>query len=72
MTTTTLTIKGMSCGNCVRHVESALKKLDGVAAVTVDLAAGQATVEFNPQTVNINGLKQAVSDAGYEALINGD
>ncbi|MGI2336723.1 MAG: heavy-metal-associated domain-containing protein [Dehalogenimonas sp.] len=70
MTTTTLMIKGMSCGNCVRHVESALKKKNGVAAVTVDLAAGQATVEYDPQTVDLNGLKQAVTDAGYEAETN--
>ncbi|MDV2989718.1 MAG: cation transporter [Dehalogenimonas sp.] len=70
MTTTTLTIKGMSCGNCVRHVESALKKQNGVAAVTVDLAAGQATVEFDPQATNLNTLKQAVTDAGYEATAN--
>jgi copper ion binding protein len=69
---TTLTVKGMSCGNCVRHVEGALRKLPGVAAVTVDLAAGQATVEYNPEEANITLLKQAVAGAGYEAAVNGE
>lgn len=71
MTTTTLTVKGMSCGNCVRHVEGALKKLPGVASVTVDLSAGQATVDYNPEEVNITLLRQAVRDAGYEVTVEG-
>ena len=36
--TVTLTVDGMTCGNCVRRVENALNRLDGVWA-EVDLGA---------------------------------
>lgn len=67
MTTTTLLVKGMSCGNCIRHVESALKKVTGVGSVTVDLTSGEAMVEYDPLTATIDDLKKAVEAAGYEA-----
>ena len=67
MTTTTLLVKGMSCGNCIRHVESALKKVPGVGSVTVDLTSGEAMVEYDPSAATLNDLKKAVEAAGYEA-----
>ena len=67
MTTTTFLVKGMSCGNCIRHVESALKKVPGVGSVTVDLTSGEAMVEYDPSIATIDNLKKAVEAAGYEA-----
>jgi copper chaperone len=40
MTTTTYAVTGMSCEHCVTAVTAELGGLDGVSAVTVDLAAG--------------------------------
>lgn len=62
-----LSVKGMSCGGCVRHVEMALKKVAGVSSVAVDLAAGKATVEFDPAQTTRNALAKAVTTAGYPA-----
>ena len=70
MTTIILSISGMSCGNCVRHVEGALKKLPGVAAVEVELSSGRATVEYDATAVTPDVLKKAVADAGYTAAID--
>lgn len=39
-----LNVSGMTCGSCVKHVTSALKALDGVGDVNVDLAAGKVKV----------------------------
>ncbi len=63
--TVTLSVKGMSCGGCVRHVESALKGVPGVGTVAVDLAKGKATVEYNPAQTTPDTLKKAVDKAGY-------
>ncbi|MDD6383283.1 MAG: heavy metal translocating P-type ATPase, partial [Selenomonadaceae bacterium] len=41
----TLTIKGMMCAHCQKHVHDALAKMDGVTAVTVDLEGGKADVK---------------------------
>jgi copper chaperone len=69
MTTINLTVKGMSCGGCVRHVETALKKVAGVGAVSVDLAKGKASVEYDPVKTKPEALKKAVDAAGYPTTI---
>jgi copper chaperone len=33
MSTTTFTVKGMTCGHCVNHVTEEVKKIAGVTAV---------------------------------------
>ena len=35
-----LAVSGVTCSSCVKHVTSALKQLDGVEDVSVDLATG--------------------------------
>ena len=65
----TLNIKGMSCGHCVQHVETALKKVAGVGAVSVDLAKGKASVEYDPVKTKPEALKKAVDTAGYPTTI---
>ena len=64
--TVTLTVDGMTCGNCVRRVENALNRLDGVWA-EVDLGAHRATVRTK-QRPDEAALRQAVRGAGYLVL----
>jgi Cu+-exporting ATPase len=45
--TYTYTIYGMSCNNCRAHVEEALKKVDGVTSVSVDLQKAEAVIIMN-------------------------
>jgi copper chaperone len=40
-------VAGMTCGHCQRAVESAIRDLEGVSDVQVDLKLGQATVIGN-------------------------
>ena len=62
---TTLNIGGMTCAACVGHVETALKKLDGVVDATVNLATEKATVEHLPDVVGIADFRRAVQEIGY-------
>jgi Cu+-exporting ATPase len=66
----TIPIGGMTCAACVRRVEKAVGKLDGVQAVSVNLATEKATVDYDPQTVRLPQIKQAIEKAGYQALDN--
>jgi copper chaperone CopZ len=66
--TITLSIAGMTCANCVAHVEGGLRSVHGVINVNVILATEHATVEITPGAVTIADLKHAVKDAGYEVL----
>lgn len=60
-----ISIEGMSCGHCSARVEKALKAVNGVAKVEVNLAAKNAVVELLGNIDN-NVLKEAVEDAGYD------
>jgi copper ion binding protein len=60
----TISIDGMTCGNCVRHVTEALTELEGVTSVNVDLAGKKADVEAE-DSVSDDKLKEAVVEAGY-------
>jgi Cu+-exporting ATPase len=66
-----LQIDGMHCASCVQAVERSLKNVDGVASAAVNLATESATVEFDPAQVDVERLRKAVSDAGYEASEQG-
>ncbi len=66
-----LEIEGMHCASCVQAVEKSLKNLDGVGNASVNLATESATVEFDPSQVDVERLRKAVSDAGYEASERG-
>jgi P-type Cu+ transporter len=66
-TTCTLEIGGMTCASCVRRVEKALSRIDGVAAAEVNLATEVATVAFDPQRAGLEQLSAAVARAGYTA-----
>lgn len=61
-----LTIDGMTCSNCVRRVENALNRLDGVWC-TVDLGQRRALLRLKQEPDEVR-LRQAVRAAGYTVL----
>ena len=63
-----LRIGGMVCAMCVGALEIALKKLDGVIDVRVNLAAEKAYVTYNSGMVGIDEMKEAVENTGYQFL----
>ncbi len=63
-----LNIGGMSCINCARSIEKALKKLDGVTQATVNLAAEKALIDYNPDTLNQKTIEDAITQAGYQVI----
>lgn len=60
-----ITIKGMDCADCVRHVEHTLAGLPGVNKVQVLLASEKAILQIDPSQVTLPMLRQAVEKAGY-------
>ena len=65
MTQLTLSINGMSCGHCVKHVSDALKGLPGVTTETVTV--GEAKLSYDASATSPAVIQRAISDAGYEA-----
>ena len=60
-----LDIEGMSCMHCVKHVEEALKELEGVIGVTVNLNEKNAVVELDGD-VQDEQLTEVIEDVGYD------
>jgi P-type Cu+ transporter len=58
-------VKGMDCAECTQHVRHAIAGLPGVQHVEVFLASERATVELDPDRVDIEAVRKAVADAGY-------
>jgi P-type Cu+ transporter len=65
---TELSVHGMTCQNCVRHVREAIHAVPGVSTASVNLDTQSATVRwstgFDP---NVDALVRAVNNAGYQA-----
>ena len=61
----TMEIKGMMCGHCKAHVETACKGVPGVTDAVVDLDAKNVTVTGD---ADVAALKKAITDAGYEVV----
>lgn len=63
-----LRVGGMACAMCVGALEIALKKLDGVTDVRVNLAAENAYITYNPRLTGLPDMKRAIEEAGYQYL----
>lgn len=62
----TFPVQGMSCGSCVRHIAAALAGIPGVKTVDVNLAAGEVSVSFNPQTTAPAVIAESIRKSGYQ------
>ena len=68
---TMLDVDGMTCSSCMRHVEAALRELDGIDQVEVKLKDGKVRVAHDPSRATIDEMIQALGDAGYESRLAG-
>ncbi len=62
----TLRVGGMTCASCVRRVERALSRVEGVEAASVNFASATAHVSLG-EALDTDALVAAVERAGYEA-----
>ena len=60
-----ISIDGMSCENCVRHVREALAGLDGVTGVDVSLEKGEAEVQASADLSDAL-IKETLDEEGYD------
>lgn len=68
MTTTTITVSGMTCGHCEAAVKEELGALAGVSDVAVDLnAGGDSPVTItSSDPLDDAAIRAAVDEAGYK------
>ena len=67
MTTTTYSVSGMTCGNCVNHVTEEVSEVEGVKNVNVQLE-GTMSVESD-ERIPFDFIVEAVREAGDYTVV---
>ncbi|MGV2503452.1 heavy-metal-associated domain-containing protein [Priestia megaterium] len=57
MENVTLSVKGMSCGHCVKAVEGGVGELNGVKSLTFLFHTAKVTVAFSPSQLTVQDIK---------------
>jgi copper chaperone len=65
MSTTSVTVMGMSCGGCASSVREEIGDIRGVSTVDVDLASGTVIITSEGPVDSV-AIKTAVEEAGYQ------
>ncbi len=61
----------MTCSACSAHVEKSVCKLEGIAAVNVNLLQNSMTVEYDEAVLKTDDIIHAVESGGYGAFPQG-
>ena len=72
METKTIPVVGMACAGCAANVERHLNQLDGVASASVNFAARTALVSYDPKTISLQQMKEAILKAGFDLVVEED
>ena len=65
----TIPVVGMACSACSANVEKKLNSLDGVKRATVNLPGRTALVEYNPEEISLERMKNEINAIGYDLVI---
>ena len=63
--TADISLPTIQCGTCVRTIEKALDKTEGVLNIDIDVENKKATVTFNDSKTNLSKIEDAIVKAGY-------
>ncbi|OGN93304.1 MAG: copper-translocating P-type ATPase, partial [Chloroflexi bacterium RBG_13_50_10] len=58
-------VTGMTCATCARTIGRGLSETHGVKQANVNFASEQASVEYDPNKVNLAQIKDTISQLGY-------
>ncbi|XP_020597036.1 probable copper-transporting ATPase HMA5 [Phalaenopsis equestris] len=64
----TFSVFGMTCSACAGSVEKAIKRLSGILNAAVDVLNNRAQVIFYSNFVSEDQIREAIEDAGFEAI----
>lgn len=68
----TIPVVGMACSACSANVEKKLNSLAGISSASVSLPGRSALIDYDPTSISLEKMKQAVNDIGYDLVIEND
>jgi Cu+-exporting ATPase len=57
----------MHCDACVGLIEETLGETEGVLTASVDLVTARAVVDYEPELIDVDGIRSIIADTGYTA-----
>ena len=61
-------VLGMTCSACSSHVEKAVRKVNGIKSVEVNLLTNSMMVDYDETVTTVEQITSAVDVAGYKAI----
>lgn len=62
---------GLNCASCAARAERIVGGLEGVEHASVNFAAANVMISYDPNHISVQQIRKAVADAGYD-LVMGD
>jgi sulfite exporter TauE/SafE/copper chaperone CopZ len=72
LTTVTIRVEGMTCGQCENRIEKAVGALGGVLEVKASAGISEVWVKYDPARAALGSMYEAIRRAGYEVIGRGD
>ncbi|KAI9682238.1 MAG: hypothetical protein M1817_000292 [Caeruleum heppii] len=69
ISTTTLSVGGMTCGACTSAVEGGFKDVPGLKSFSVSLLSERAVVEHDPSLLTAEQIAEIIEDRGFDASV---
>lgn len=69
LTTTTVSVEGMTCGACTSALEGGFKNVAGVRQFNISLLAERAVIIHDPKALSADRIVQIIEDRGFDAKI---
>lgn len=63
-----LKVDGMSCGNCVKAIETNVGELSGVISVKVSLEDKEVQVDFDQSVTTVSKIEDEIEDSGFDVV----
>ena len=62
-----INVPTIQCGTCKKNIETALKKVDGINSVNVNVKEKITTVDFDKSKTNLDKIETEIIHVGYDA-----
>jgi copper chaperone CopZ len=60
-------VQGMTCGSCEHHIETEVKRNDGIFEIKADHQKAAAYVKYDSSKISLDELVTAINGTGYKA-----
>nr|BAH24014.1 heavy metal transporting P-type ATPase [Ascidia sydneiensis samea] len=64
-----ISIEGMTCNSCVKTIEQQVGSYTGIYSIKVSLERKEGVLEYNPELIKLEQVKDAIEDMGFDSAI---